>query len=310
MTILSEFVQGLTGFFARTSDKSLKVASTTLISGEDTTNDWLRTADGATAYQTVLPLPGYSTGTPTNATGGAMALGSNSLTGLSAVTGIMPGMVAYSTATGFPCGATVVSVSSSSSVTLNRMPDAAVSAASVNFLWGLAPNPEVSLGTGDIGDYLKVISIKVNDSNYSQVIVRDGNAPDLVSMVTTGSSSTTSMINISSATTLSPAGAYAGYIIRFYYTPTGYSSAITIKRKIMYHTNGVSPVIYLDHPLPSAPGATVACWIESSSSFEILPNGMNAGLYFYQVGKTSKAGGWKLGVDIGSQATAIGEFSI
>jgi hypothetical protein len=100
---------------------------------------------------------------------------------------------------------------------------------------------------------------------------------------------------------------YSGCICSLTYTPTGYASSITLKRRIVTHT---SQFLFLDHPLPSSITSAVTVYIEDPAySFTLLANGATQQLYWIPLGKRSKVGGWRLSVDIGVGAVAVGKFS-
>jgi hypothetical protein len=100
---------------------------------------------------------------------------------------------------------------------------------------------------------------------------------------------------------------YSGCICSLTYTPTGYASSITLKRRIVTHT---STLLFLDHPLPSSITSAVTVYIEDPAySFTLLANGATQQLYWIPLGKRSKVGGWRLSVDIGVGAVAVGKFS-
>lgn len=296
------------------------------ITGEDPNYGWLNVADGGYMYEPVLPLPNYSNvGTLASAANfpaysgatGAISINTNSVT-VTAWTSGTPavGMVMHQVGTlsaGFPQGARVTQVNSPNTTFLvDQNAQAAVASATIGLAWPFAYNADQVLGTtGDVGDYLKCLLVTVRDPNFSQVILRDGDGADTLSMLTHGSTACLTNAIVTQSSFSGTASLYNGQIFRISYQPTGYNAAFSIKRKVVGHTTGASSTLFLDHPLPSVPGTAVACYLEAAQpvAYEVVPNGLAAGTYMIPVGMRSVNGAWKVSVDIGVQVVAVGFFS-
>lgn len=308
---------------------NLLVALGAQIAGSDSVNDLLKIADAAYTYQKVMPLVGLATTgllsvTPTADTAG---WGKQTFATTALTAGIRKGMIAYSSnpasLAGIQEGALVTDVTGTAAgngtITLNMTHQGPIAANAIALSWPAAPN-YVALGTGAVGDQLKALVVTVFDPNHSQVIVKDGAAAHTVdsTITTSGNPSTLTMMAVNA--NLGTANAYVGRVFGVTYSaaPSGYSSAITVRRKIIAHTAGSISYVFLDHPLPAVPANTSVCYIEPTSASEVVPNYYGgpalatnvpgAQMFVLPFGKRSVNGGWNISVDIGVHVDAIGTF--
>lgn len=217
---------------------SLPVTLAGLISGEDQTNNWLKTADGATQGYHLHPA------------------GSGSV--------------------------------------------AAV------------PSETVLGASGAAGDYLKKITFVVTSAtNAAAFICQDGQVLATNGSTGTAPSGTTTIAVTATAAVTLLQNQLAGRVIMITYTPTGASGTVKLRRRIVSHAAFASATALsftVTHAVPA--GSAISTWqVEGVNTYELIPYNMPVGLYQIDLGEVSTNGAWRIAVDSGVSAHAVGKFT-
>lgn len=176
----------------------------------------------------------------------------------------------------------------------------------------VSPNTNKALGTiGAAGDYLKSLTLNVTSNTASAVYLQDGSGTNQLSGTAGTNPPGTTTLTVTASSTTAAANFYAGSIISVTYTPTSGAST-TFKRRIVSHgafSAATSLAFTVTHALPA--GATITAWAvePAATSFELVPSTMAVGIYIIPLGIKSTLGPWKLSIDSGVLALAVGKFT-